>query len=115
VGRYDVSGTVTFKGKPVPTGLVVIEPDPEKGNQGPQTQGAIQDGHFQTPHGRGAVAGPVIVTVNANDGVPQPLWPQGKLLFQTYQFHRDLPAQASALNIEVPADQPVPEPEAEEK
>src|SRR5262245_36204963 len=59
-GRYDVSGTVTWQGKPVPYGLVVIEPDPQKGNTGTQTQGLIQDGHYQTLPGRGAIAGPVI-------------------------------------------------------
>jgi hypothetical protein len=80
--------------------LVVIEPDPEKGNQGTQTQGLIQDGHFRTLPGRGAIAGPVIITVNANDGVPTPFAPHGKLLFRSYQFRHELPAAASTLDIE---------------
>jgi hypothetical protein len=112
-GLYDVSGTVTWQGKPVPIGLVTIEPDAEKGNQGTQTQGLIQDGHFKTLPGRGAIAGPVIITVNANDGVPTPLAEHGKLLFRTYQFRHELPAAASTLDIEVPATQAFSGSEAE--
>jgi hypothetical protein len=107
-GLYDVSGTVTWQGKPVPIGLVTIEPDAQKGNQGTQTQGLIQDGHFQTLPGHGAIAGPVLITVSANDGVPAPFAPHGKLLFRTYQFRRELPAAASTLDIEVPAEQALP-------
>lgn len=107
-GQYDVSGTVTWQGKPVPIGLVTIEPDAQKGNQGVQTQGLIQDGHFQTLPGHGAIAGPVLITVNANDGVPTPLAAHGKLLFRTYQFRYELPAAASTLTIEVPPEQAFP-------
>jgi len=103
-GRYDVSGTVTWQGKPVPIGLVVIEPDPDKGNTGPQTQGLIQDGHYQTASGRGAVPGPVIVSVHGQDGIPVPNMPAGKLLFREYQFRTELPARSSTLDIEVPPD-----------
>jgi hypothetical protein len=107
-GPYEVSGTVTWQGKPVPIGLVVIEPDSEKGNSGTQTQGLIEKGHFRTLPGHGAIAGPVLITVSANDGVPTPFAPNGKLLFRNYQFRRELPAAASTLDIEVPAEQAFP-------
>jgi hypothetical protein len=103
-GPYDVSGAVTFQGKPVPVGLVIIEPDSGRGNVGVQTQGLVREGQYRTLPGLGAISGPVIVTVNANDGIPKPMWPQGKLLFRTYQFKAELPAHSSTLNIEVPAD-----------
>jgi hypothetical protein len=105
---FDVSGTVTFKGKPVPIGLVVIEPDAEKGNRGTQTQGLIKEGQFRTLSGYGAIAGPVLITVNANDGVPTPMAEKGKLLFRTYQYRTELPRTSSTLNIEVPAEQAFP-------
>src|ERR1700735_2334252 len=104
-GPHDVSGMVTFQGKPVPIGLVVIEPDAQKGNTGTQTQGLIQDGHFRTLPGHGAISGSVLVTVNANDGVPTPMSAKGKLLFRTYQFRCDLPTKSSKLDIEVPDEQ----------
>lgn len=112
-GPYDVSGTVTFRGKPVPIGLVVIEPDASHGNTGTQTQGLIQDGSYRTLPGLGAIAGPVVVTVSANDGQPKPAWPFGKLLFKTYQFRCELPHHSSTLNIEVPEDQALAEPKEE--
>jgi hypothetical protein len=112
-GPYDVSGTVTFRGKPVPIGLVVIEPDASQGNTGTQTQGLIQDGNYRTLSGLGAIAGPVVVTVNANDGDPKPMWPHGKLLFRTYQFKAELPHHSSTLNIEVPEDHALSEPKEE--
>jgi hypothetical protein len=104
-GPFDVSGTVTFEGKPVPIGLVIIEPDAEKGKRGTQTQGLIKDGHFRTLPGHGAISGPVLITVNANDGVPTPMAAKGKLLFRTFQYRTELPAASSTLDIEVPAAQ----------
>jgi hypothetical protein len=112
-GLYDVSGAVTFAGRPVPIGLVIIEPDSSKGNTGTQTQGLIRDGHYRTLSGHGAIAGPVIITVNANDGNPKPMWPHGKLLFRTYQYRIELPTHSSTLDIEVPPDHAFVQQEAE--
>ena len=103
---HDVSGSVTWKGAAIPVGRVVIEPDAEKGNTGTQTQGRIKDGKYQTVPGQGAIAGPVIVTVSGFDGVPAPNLPDGRPLFQDYKYRCELPAKASTLDIEVPANQP---------
>jgi len=102
--RSDVSGMVTWKGEPVPVGLVTIEPDAEKGNTGTQTQGVIKHGRYRTLPGHGAVAGPVIVSVHGQDGVPYPNMPAGKLLFRDYQFRTELPPRAYTLDIQVPPD-----------
>ena len=47
-GRFDVWGTVKFKNQPVPAGLIVINPDFSKGNDGPQGMAEIRDGRFDT-------------------------------------------------------------------
>jgi hypothetical protein len=103
---FDVSGSVTWKGAPVPVGRVIIEPDAEKGNTGTQTQGRIKDGRYQTVPGQGAISGPVIVTVAGFDGVPAPNFPDGYPLFRDYKYRCELPADASTLDIEVPSNQP---------
>src|SRR5262245_25910696 len=60
-GRVDVWGTVTFKNKPVPAGLIVMNPDFSKGNDGPQGMAEIRDGRFDTrPLDKGAPSGPVV-------------------------------------------------------
>lgn len=35
VERHNLSGQVTFRGKPLPAGLIVFEPDSRDGNEGP--------------------------------------------------------------------------------
>ena len=63
-GRFEVSGAVTYKGKPVPAGQVIFEPDPAKGNTGPQGYARMKDGKFKTLSKQGSVGGPVIVRLN---------------------------------------------------
>ena len=46
--RFDVSGTVTFNGQPVPAGQVVFSPDLSKGNDGPQGYAEIHGGRYDT-------------------------------------------------------------------
>jgi len=101
--RFDLSGTVTFKGQPVPAGLVAINPDFSKGNDGPQGVAEIRDGRFDTRLlDKGAPSGPVILMIDGFDGVPQPESPYGKPLFLGYKVSMELPKEASEKNIEVP-------------
>ena len=107
-----VYGTVAFNGKPVPMGLVVIEPDAAKATWERRPRPSSRT----AASARCQVTGPLAArccTVNA-DGVPQPLWPRGKLLSRTYQFHTDLPERWSSLDIQVPAEQGLPPADAEE-
>jgi len=102
-GRVDVWGTVKFKNQPVPAGLIVMNPDLAKGNDGPQGMAEIRGGRFDTRQlDKGAPSGPVIFMIDGFDGVDQGESPSGKPLFIGYKVQLDLPKQASEQNIEVP-------------
>lgn len=101
--RFDVWGSVTFKGRPVPAGLIVINPDLAKGNDGPQGLAEIRDGRFDTRRlDKGAPSGPVVLLIDGFDGVPQPESPNGKPLFLGYRMSLELPTEAVEKNIAVP-------------
>jgi hypothetical protein len=62
----EVAGTVSYRGHPVPGGLIVFTPDPAKGSTGPIARSRIQpDGSFtlQTGDTPGAAAGWHRITV----------------------------------------------------
>jgi hypothetical protein len=102
-GRVDVWGTVKFKNKPVPAGLIVMNPDLSKGNEGPQGMAEIRGGRFDTRRSdKGAPSGPVVFMIDGFDGVAQGESPSGKPLFIGYKLSFDLPKQASEQNIDVP-------------
>lgn len=69
--RYDVSGTVTFRGQPVPSGSIVFEPDAARGNSGPVSVMSIVDGRFDSRATRrpGPLSGPLVVRIS---GYPPP-------------------------------------------
>jgi hypothetical protein len=102
-GRVDVWGTVTFKGQPVPAGLIVMNPNLSKGNDGPQGMAEIRDGRFDTRSlDKGAPSGPVIFMIDGFDGVAQGDATSGKPLFIGYRVELDLPKQPSEQTIAVP-------------
>ena len=53
--RYQISGTVSFDGKPVPTGEIVINPD--AGNTGEGSYAVIKNGKYETAPGQGVSGG----------------------------------------------------------
>jgi len=102
-GRVDVWGTVKFKNQPVPAGLIVMNPDLSKGNDGPQGMAEIRDGRFDTrPLDKGAPSGPVIFMIDGFDGVAHGDSPTGKPLFLGYKATLELPKQPSEQNIDIP-------------
>lgn len=61
-----VTGTVAYRGQPLPSGMIVFTPDPAKGSTGPSATAVIQsDGSFilHTADAPGAAAGWHRVTV----------------------------------------------------
>ncbi|UUO08541.1 hypothetical protein M4951_09515 [Blastopirellula sp. J2-11] len=61
-----VTGRVTFKGDPVPVGVIQFTPDTSAGNSGAAGFAEIRDGVYDTTaSGRGVIAGAMIVTIDA--------------------------------------------------
>ena len=101
---FDVSGTVTCNGKPVPMGLVFFDPDGTQGNSGRQGFANIHDGKFTTAvKGRGVHGGAYVVRVLGFDGKTGDDHPMGNPLFDEFQQKKDLPRADAELNFDVPA------------
>ena len=101
--RADVSGTVTFKGQPVPVGKIFFEPDTAKGNSGPQAFADIKDGKYSTAEsGKGVVGGPHLVRISGWDGKAQGDMTMGNSIFVDYRTVVDLPKEAAVLDFLVP-------------
>jgi hypothetical protein len=91
---YDVSGTVTFDGRPIPKGLIFFDPAP--GTPGTQGFATIEDGRFDTAapdKGRGIRGGAYLIRISGFDGKEGPEAPFGQALFPEHELSRDLPAQ----------------------
>jgi len=110
--RFDLSGTVTYDGKPVPAGYMVFAPDTAAGNSGPASQADIRDGKYGTGPGLGTIGGPHIVSLFGFDGIPYQLAedvegppmlnPMGKPLFETVTMKVDLPKESAVHDFAIP-------------
>jgi hypothetical protein len=93
--RYQLTGAVTFDGKPVPRGYIVFTPDTAAGNPGPGTQVEIVDGRFETGAKEGTIGGKHIASITGFDGQAYqdgPVTnPNGHLLFSDRIQPVDLP------------------------
>jgi len=101
--RYNVDGTVSLGGQPVPAGEVQFEPDAEQGNSGPQSRAKIQDGRYRTPRGKGPVAGPAVVRIRCYDGKAHPESPMGSRMARPYETKLDLPREDLTQDFQIPA------------
>jgi hypothetical protein len=111
---YRISGKVTFKGQPVPSGKIYFIPDGSKGNSGASGYADIKDGQYDTAAsgGRGAPPGPVKVVVQGVDpsSPPTRLNPKedgevkSRVLFAHYETTYEVPKSSSTKNIDVPAE-----------
>jgi hypothetical protein len=106
VERYDVSGTVTFDGRPVPVGQIMFQPDTSKGNRGPAGVAKIENGRFDTSKSdKGTVGGPHVVTITGFDNKdvnPDEELPVGMPLFPEYRTTVDLPKEDTTQQFDVP-------------
>ncbi|MFN7891962.1 MAG: hypothetical protein ACK5OC_16840 [Pirellula sp.] len=102
---YEVAGTVTFKGQPVPAGTVMFTPNQSKGGKGPSGLASIKQGRYDTSSsdGSGVLGGPYIVQIIGLDGKPAEMSPEGIPLFPDYTEAIDLPQQNSTKDFEVSA------------
>lgn len=105
--RVDVSGKVTFQGKPVPKGRIDFVPDRGRGNHGPAGYAVIDAGRFDTRQGgRGAVPGPQTAVIQGFDGQrgEMPGMLNGNPLFESYRVTTDVRADQQEYDFDVPKD-----------
>jgi len=105
--RYEVSGTVSFGGAPVPYGSIQFQPDLSKGNSGPIGYATIVNGQYSTANGgKGMVPGPNLVIVIGQKGPPQevsnPDEPVHNSLFPQHTQAEEFKKENTTLNIDVP-------------
>jgi len=108
--RYDLSGEVTFDGKPVPVGSIVFAPDSAQGNSGPGATADIQNGRYRTMPRRGTIGGPHTATIIGFDGEAFQTTeggrtvhhPMGKPLFAPVTIKVDLPKKSGVHDFAVP-------------
>ncbi len=93
--RYDLNGTVTYDGNPVPAGEVFLQPDASQGNTGPGSLALIKDGRYKTERGQGIVGGPHVVRILGFDGVAAGDSTAGSSLFPQYEAIVDFPQEAT--------------------
>jgi hypothetical protein len=100
---YNVSGTVTYDGKPIAKGLIFFDPVATKGTGGGQGFANIIDGRYNTAEmGQGVRGGSYDVRVNGFDGKEANDAPFGQALFPEYTGTADLPMADSTYDLEVP-------------
>ena len=105
VPRNAVWGSVTWKGQPVPRGVIYISPDTTKGNSGPQGYALIKDGHYDTrdEHSKGCSAGPQIAVVQGCDGQGiSPARPYGNSLFAPFEIPIEVAPKGSQADLKTP-------------
>lgn len=102
-----VKGTVTFDGKPVPSGRIGFEPT----GDGAPGFATIKDGEFDTSleGNKGTVGGPHKVMITGQEALPAGADPNDetievKFLFQDYSTEVDLGSDSSEQKFDVPKD-----------
>lgn len=105
--RYELSGSITYDGKPVPVGSILFAPDTSKGNDGPGASADIIDGVYKTRAKDGTVGGPHVATISGyekKEGEISPLEsPMGKPLLMNVRISVDLPKQTATHDFAIPA------------
>ena len=110
---YDVSGSVTFKGQPVPAGKIYLMPDSARGNNGPTGYATIENGKYDTSAagGKPVAGGPMVIGIEGFDpaakAAPKKRDTSGEeivqALFPYYEMKKDLPKESTTADFDVPA------------
>ena len=104
--RFELSGKVTYKGKPVLFGRINFTPDDAHANTGSAGGAEIKDGAYKTGPGQGAIGGPHVVVITAfdgqkPDGPDAAMFPHGKPL-PRLRATVDLPRKPATMDFEIP-------------
>jgi len=105
--RFQVQGTVTFQGRPVPSGTIRFEPDGSRGNKGPVSVIPIREGRYRSdqPGVKGSIKGPLAVWISGypardpNVEVQPPLFPE-------YRTTVDLVPQGTTTTLDFEVSDP---------
>lgn len=102
--RFSLRGKITMGAVPVPAGEILFEPDTANGGSGPGTIALIENGHYETPAGRGHAGGPHILRITAYDGKAnmEMMRPYGAVIFHDRRLHEDLPKASAVLDLAIP-------------
>lgn len=101
--RYELSGLITYRGKPVPAGTIRFEPIGSVVNPSTIGEAEIKDGKYATLPAKGIIGGRQIVFVAGYNGRPEPgSGPMGASVFAMHTLEIDLPEESSTLDIIVP-------------
>ena len=104
-GTYTISGTVTYKGAPVPAGEIRFTPDTSKGNKGPPVLAVIKEGQYETPRAKGIMGGAYQLRVSGYGAAPNskdPTAPDfGRPLFPIHRRSVDLAHEDQQYDIVV--------------
>ena len=100
-----ISGTVTFMGKPVPAGYVTFTPDVATGTLGQVVGFQIKDGKYDSKANvpSGIPPGSYQVRIGGFDGVKIPMWGQGKQIFNPIEDNCTVTDGTSTKDFEIPA------------
>lgn len=100
-----ISGTVTFKGQPVPAGYITFTPDVGAGTLGQVVGFQIQNGKYDSATNvpPGLPPGKYMVRIGGFDGKRIPMWGQGKQIFNPVDDQCDVPDGSTTRDFEVPA------------
>lgn len=89
-----LSGTITYRGKPIQSGEILFTGDESRGHSCPGVMVEIHNGSFRTPPERGHWGGPYIAYVTAYKGQDT--------VFANYEMHIDLPQGNTTVELVVP-------------
>ena len=107
--RFHLSGNVTYKGKPVPFGYLIFEPDTTKGNSGGPGNCKIENGKYDTrsEDGTGILGGPHVVRIRGFDAIASGKGSGTKevampgVLFSEFTVSEDLPKKNGTKDFDV--------------
>lgn len=104
-----ISGTITFKGQPVPAGYISFTPDVANGNSGPlrvfQIKNGVYDSSLDIPPGMspGLPEGNYFVRIAGFDGKVIPFFGQGKQIFnEVTDLEHKVPEGVSTKDFVIP-------------
>ncbi len=105
--RFQLTGKVTFDGRPVPSGLIRFEADATQGNSGPVGYATIKDGRYTTAEqgSKGALKGPLVAIMTGGPASnPQVEFPEMWFTDYTAKIMLEPHGRMTTFDFDVPRD-----------